>query len=173
MDRIQPSTNSVGVTDNPFRLLDLPPELWTRICTLVILDHADIIIKYAAYPDLVCSQTLQPPLIRTCRVLRGECLPLFYNLVNFIILDEYADVEGVLKWLRSLGKENRLRFRRLYLACRREDPGAPYFGDDGESGWDFAEVNVLGEFGAELEKSQLDEWRDPDFKIVYSIKLTR
>ncbi|RMY20144.1 hypothetical protein D0867_04206 [Hortaea werneckii] len=151
----------------------LPPELWTRICTLAILDPANITIKHAAYPNLVCSQTLQPPLTRTCRVLRGECLPLFYKLVNFIILDEYADVEGVLKWLRSLGKEKRGRFRRLCLACRREDPGAPYFGDDGEFGWDFAEVNVLGEFGAEFEKSQLDEWRDPDFKVVYDIKLTR
>ncbi|KAI6798132.1 hypothetical protein KC363_g717 [Hortaea werneckii] len=173
MDRIQPSANSAGVMNKPFRLLDLPPELWARICTLAILDPADITIQHAYHPNLVCSQTLQPPLTRTCRVLRGECVPLFYKLVNFIILDEYVDVDGNLKWLRSLGKENRRRFQRLYLASRCQDPGAPYFGDDDESGWDFAEVNVLSEFGAEFEKSQLDGWRDPEFKVIYRIKLTR
>ncbi|RMX85908.1 hypothetical protein D0869_03484, partial [Hortaea werneckii] len=92
-------------------------------------------------------------------------------LVNFIILDEYADVEGIVKWLRSLGKRNRGRFRRLYLACRREDPGSPYFGDEDEAGWDHDEVNVLREFGAQFEKSQLDEWKDPDSKVLYSIRL--
>ncbi|GAB1743694.1 hypothetical protein NU219Hw_g618t1 [Hortaea werneckii] len=170
MNRIQHSAKDTGAAIKPFRLLELPPELWTRICTLAITDPADITIKQAAYPKLVCLQTLQPPIARTCRALRSECLPLFYKLVNFFILDEYADVEGIVKWLRSLGKRNRGRFRRLYLACRREDPGSPYFGDEDEAGWGYAEVNVLREFGAQFEKSQLDEWRDPDFKVLYSIR---
>ncbi|KAI7209592.1 hypothetical protein KC333_g8651 [Hortaea werneckii] len=171
MNRIQHSAKDTGAASKPFRLLELPPELWTRICTLAILDPADITIKQAAYPKLVCLQTLQPPITRICRALRSECLPLFYKLVNFIILDEYADVEGIVKWLRSLGKKNRGRFRRLYLACRREDPGSPYFGDEDEAGWDYDEVNVLREFGAQFEKSQLDEWKDPNFKVLYSIRL--
>ncbi|GAB1731420.1 hypothetical protein NU195Hw_g1130t1 [Hortaea werneckii] len=173
MDRIQRSTEGTGAATKPFRLLDLPPELWTRICTLAILDPADITIKQAAYPKLVCLQTLQPSITRTCRALRSECLPLFYKLVNFIILDEYADVEGIVKWLRSLGKRNRQRFRRLYLACRREDPGSPYLGNEDEAGWDLAEVNILREFGAQFERSQLDEWVDPQFKVLYNIRLMR
>lgn len=65
--------------DKPFRLLDLPPELWSRICRLAVLDGAPSRILhlrgYVRRDDL--KRQLQAPAITTvCHAIRTETLPL-------------------------------------------------------------------------------------------------
>ncbi|TKA31793.1 hypothetical protein B0A50_01872 [Salinomyces thailandicus] len=158
----------------PFRLLDLPPELWTRICQLDITRPPSTVITKAAHANTVCRQTTQPPLTRTSRLLRSETLPIFYNLHTFVIVDNYADVDdGVVKWLDSIGKRNRRCLKRLYLACRQEEEEPPYFGAEEEEGCWQAQVRVLEGFGAQYERAELGWWRDEVYRVVYKITLLR
>lgn len=155
-----------------FRLLELPPELWSRICRFAILDQPMVIIKGAAYPADVTQQVRQPSLTRVCRLLRKETLPVFYASVAFVILDSWADVEGVIEWLDRIGANNRRSLKQLYLASAAKSPGAPYFGEFGEENWWEAEVKVLDRFEAEFTTVLLAGWCDTTYHEVFKIKLS-
>ncbi|KAK5768713.1 hypothetical protein LTS12_001139 [Elasticomyces elasticus] len=96
----------------PFRLLDLPAELWIRIAQFaltlpsakLILTVADTTPRREPQPARhipgETSHYHQPALTRTNRLLRAEALPLFYRLNN---VEVHEPVYSPNKFLAALG----------------------------------------------------------------------
>ncbi|KAF2169751.1 hypothetical protein M409DRAFT_52257 [Zasmidium cellare ATCC 36951] len=92
----------------PFRLLDLPPELWSKIGKMVISD----IPEYPMCLLWACrSLDYAAPILRTCRVLREELLPSFYEAGLKISCCTGIDLDG-LKGLLGHMDENARRSMR-------------------------------------------------------------
>ena len=70
-------------TVRPFRLFDLHPELWLRICHEAVSYPKPINVTRAATTDDQANIVSQPPLTRTCKLLRTEALPMFYRNNTF------------------------------------------------------------------------------------------
>jgi hypothetical protein len=101
-------------------LLDLPPELWGRICHLAIVSSEPIDLiplkdndKGDEGPNrfLVIDQKVaeQPPLTHTCRTIRSECLPLFYKHNTFVAMSKYRTKsrKSITNWLHAIGPKSR------------------------------------------------------------------
>lgn len=77
----------------PFRLLDLPPELWSRICQLAVTYDGEVLVKESSdKSDIsggVSVKCLEihsmPPLVYTCSAIREEATQLFYSLNRFTV----------------------------------------------------------------------------------------
>jgi hypothetical protein len=65
------------------KLLDLPPELVTRICEFYVSDFDR---------EEVLWKPTQPPLARTCTFLRKTVLPIFYSKCKFAVQGETNDM---------------------------------------------------------------------------------
>ena len=110
-----------------FRLLDLPPELWSRICKLVVIRDCTFFLKNPGSVHVTCESTQQPPITRTCWSLRNEALPTFYRRNVFVIVDRDSELLGLHKWLRGLGSDKRRLLTQLYVASEQHDDGPPFF----------------------------------------------
>ncbi|KAK4957180.1 hypothetical protein LTR10_005138 [Elasticomyces elasticus] len=98
----------------PFRLLDLPPELWIRIAQFALtLSSPNLILTVANTTPRREPQPArhipgetghyhQPAFTRTNRLLRAEGLPMFYRLNNVSV---HEPVYSPNKWLTAVGKE--------------------------------------------------------------------
>ena len=101
-----------------FRLFDLPPELWIRICRFAVARPGPIVLYH---PGLNRNQQLlmqQPPITRASRLLRRETLPFFYSKNTFEVLDSSLHW-APLKWIKSLVYQKRMamgtvKFRGSY-----------------------------------------------------------
>lgn len=89
----------------PFRLLDLPPELWVRICEFAVLKSCPIVIGHQTDMKDMARVALQPSITRTCRVLRHEALPLFYTLNSWEMIHNYS-VPCPRRFLHAIGATN-------------------------------------------------------------------
>jgi len=126
--------------DEPFRLLDLPPELWIYIAELAVTDDDDAVVNLglSRKADFVLSEAKQPDITRVCKALRKEALPHFYRCNKFFVEksdkvefgrfahlltaedDEYVswsveDVSGLTAWLKMIGRANR-QYLTLHMA---------------------------------------------------------
>ena len=113
----------VEIHEFRFRLLDLPPELWIRICEFAVMKPYEIDTTRAKKPKHQMQVVRQPAISFTCRLLRQEALPLFYKSNNFIAY-HWAGVACIRKWLLTIGHANlrnlgTLTFHCVRLSCRR------------------------------------------------------
>ncbi|CZT17912.1 uncharacterized protein RCC_03749 [Ramularia collo-cygni] len=108
---------------SPFRLLDLPTELWVKIARLALHDHPKIDVdsffpplqgydpkRRAQYQERARALYQQPALARTCHTLRNELLPWIYTTTVDILIPDSKGVwhlEQIGSWLRMIGRENR------------------------------------------------------------------
>ena len=91
-----------------FRLLDLPDELWSRICKLAIPHRR---VYFDGYEASINAMRL-PAITRTCRVIREELLEDFYEHQLEIVLPCWVDNEHHPRfrdWLYTIGR----RYRRI------------------------------------------------------------
>lgn len=63
---------------HPFRLLDLPPELWTRIVKMAATSPNGLEHYIAKYPDKK-AKFFPPPITQVCRAIRTEALGAYYE----------------------------------------------------------------------------------------------
>ncbi|KAK3661617.1 hypothetical protein LTR56_000105 [Elasticomyces elasticus] len=69
--------------ENPFRLLDLPDELWSRICRLAIAQAEPIFLPESFWPEEYKEAVCPPPITRVCKIVREEVLDEFYSNTAF------------------------------------------------------------------------------------------
>ena len=115
----------------PFRLLDLPPELWLRIIELVVVDDEPIEITRASDSLRQAALVQQPPLTRTCRLLRREALTMYYQK-NIFQAKHLCGVACPRRWFAAVGADNlRLMRQFLFHATFQPDFWAAKFADMG------------------------------------------
>lgn len=92
-----------------FRLIDLPPELWSRICRLAAksedLARVNLTTKtrYHMYMKAIQSPVAPKSITLVCKAIREETLPVSYT-THFVFRDPYSAHSGRLlrAWLRSV-----------------------------------------------------------------------
>ena len=114
-----------------FTLLGLPPELWSRICELVVPCDQLINIACTRPRHLRSDKPLgpRPPAIsQVCRLLRQESLSLFYRHNNF---DAFfcGDLDCISKWLPAIGVCNLLDMKTLTLYAYTVGHDLSWLGD--------------------------------------------
>lgn len=89
-------------TEQAFRFLDLPPEIWLSICRLAVIQGTIIVERPNSKTNTEVS-VAQPALSRTCKVLRAETLKLFYGENEFRLIDNGKIVElGIRGWAKAV-----------------------------------------------------------------------
>lgn len=99
---------------SPFRLFDLPPELWLRICAMAVIQAKPLQIGKEAYLRDSMAIVKQPAITRTCRLIRDETLPIFYSSNTFEMFHGY-DVPCPRKFIVAIGDANRRRMKTLLM----------------------------------------------------------
>lgn len=87
----------------PFRLFDLPPELWLRICEFAVTSTKPIQVGREPRTKDQVAIVRQPAITRACRLLRSEALPLYYSHNSFEIFHCYG-IPCPRRWVLSIGK---------------------------------------------------------------------
>ncbi|KAK3713503.1 hypothetical protein LTR37_008461 [Vermiconidia calcicola] len=96
-----------------FPLLDLPPELWSRIVRLAVkredrmLEPRDLL--------RLSEQVQQPAVTRVCKLLRRETLAHFYSRNSFTFKDDGPILWALAAWLEAIGTGNRTRIKNLSI----------------------------------------------------------
>lgn len=104
----------------PFRMLDLPPELWSRIGGFAVTDDEALQLRQYRPDEANCAAVRQPDLTRTCRIVRKEALKLFYRNNRFIVIAVNRYANWTL-WLSAIGPENRRYLQHLYVTAPYPD----------------------------------------------------
>ncbi|KAK4611877.1 hypothetical protein CLAFUW4_12865 [Fulvia fulva] len=100
-------------------LLDLPPELWSKIGKLVI-DDSPLITERSleTIQYWKTRKSYQPAIIRTCRSLRHELLPYLYRTRVLVMCGTSpADFSTVARWLHAMSSDMRRRVRGVRLSA--------------------------------------------------------
>lgn len=63
---------------------DLPPEIRNRIYECVLLVPTETLVIATPFKDEAMIMGDQPPLSKTCRLVRSELLPIFYSKGKFV-----------------------------------------------------------------------------------------
>lgn len=113
--KILARSQALADTSQPFRLLDLPPEIWSRIGKFAI-DN----VKRMTWWDLVNANasSRQPSITRTCICLRKELLPYYYCTKIEVIIG-WCDLHTWSPWLRALSPASRRLIHGLLMDCFR------------------------------------------------------
>ena len=98
----------------PFRLLDLPTELWLHILACSVRRPCAIDPTWKRVKHQQSRIVAQPPITRVCRQLRQEALPLFYHLNRFE-LHHLHRTACTRDWLVAIGDANRRAMGSLTL----------------------------------------------------------
>ncbi|KAK4632254.1 hypothetical protein CLAFUW4_03655 [Fulvia fulva] len=107
----------------PFRLLDLPPELWVKIGRLVI-DRTGTCTTQSIMSafdtrkrqSLDHLRSMRPAITHTCRTLRDELLPYFYRTRGDFTVEWWTLGACILgQWLRSIDASRRSAVRNLHI----------------------------------------------------------
>ncbi|KAK0322830.1 hypothetical protein LTR82_006287 [Friedmanniomyces endolithicus] len=107
----------------PFRLLDLPPELWSQICALALAsDHPSTLYLHEdSHARTLQSLTQQPPLLRTCTALRPESVQLWYANTVFLLIEANKSSPNWRLWLESLTLHSRRYMRKIFITSTHQD----------------------------------------------------
>ncbi|TKA66978.1 hypothetical protein B0A49_07152 [Cryomyces minteri] len=84
----------------PFLFLKLPRELRDLIYRLVLISRMEIMASPYG------KELVQPPLMRLCRQVRNESLPIFYGGNIFRAFCDYIPASKFASWLRMIGNDN-------------------------------------------------------------------
>lgn len=117
-----------------FVFLNLPPELWTWICEMVVLETKPIRCFSKLGWKVNEATVKQPGISRTCHLLRNHTLGMFYEQNTFMVYSQMAMPHQVACWLSAIGEGNRARLRRLYLWNGDISEIEKYFANAGISG---------------------------------------
>ena len=101
----------------PFRLLDLPPELWVRIGKLAVPAET-IVLPDSVSQKHICNRVKQPAITRVCKTLRHELLALYYQQNVFVMIEDHGYSFAPERWLEAIGTEHR---RRIGCLLRTSD----------------------------------------------------
>lgn len=84
--------------------LDLPAELRNKIheLALPLPDKAAPLTVSAPRTDRFMARATQPPLTQTCRQVRAECLPMFYEQANFAAYIHPVDFQPLLDFVECI-----------------------------------------------------------------------
>ncbi|KAK3661625.1 hypothetical protein LTR56_000113 [Elasticomyces elasticus] len=114
----------------PFRLLDLyvsprlnPAELWSAICAFALSDAypSTLYLHEDMHAGTLHALTQQPNLLRTCRALRSECLPLLYEKPVFLLIEANMLSPNWRLWLEMLAPDSRHYMQNLYVTSTHQD----------------------------------------------------
>ncbi|KAK3713502.1 hypothetical protein LTR37_008460 [Vermiconidia calcicola] len=108
--------------ESTFPLLDLPVELWTRIVKMAVVQDLpihDLTVGMSGRLDLQ-DHVQQPAITKSCRVVRNECLPVFYSHNLFAFSDEF-ELHGLREWLEAIGRANYQKIEKLSLNSPEND----------------------------------------------------
>lgn len=129
----------------PTSLLELPPEIWSKICKLAVTYDKKIAVARSrdilyrlekvswCYFHEGCVEhrkkggiwRVAPPAItRPCRLIRLETLPHFYKTNVFVIYGCGNVAERLKAWLDAIGQDNRALLRRFYYHPMRSHQGS-------------------------------------------------
>lgn len=99
--------------------MSLPPELRNRIYNLVLVQNGTISV-HLPKPDISRLEKVvkQPALLKVCKTVREEALPVFYGAnrftVNHLFYREVPrELEVVERWLGAIGPEKRAMLRQF------------------------------------------------------------
>ena len=127
----------------PFRLFDLPPELWIRICELAVVKSRPILIGHQTNLKDMARVARQPNITRTCRALRYEALPLFYALNEWEMTHNYS-VPCPRRFLHAIGAKNLHKMGTLLMHSNCD---IEFWKDTCERGLVKCEVEQIGTIG--------------------------
>ncbi|WPH00079.1 Hypothetical protein R9X50_00290200 [Acrodontium crateriforme] len=108
LQALDPSFEEIFKSDQdltPFRLFDLPAELWLRVIDLAVTKSDSITITKGRSALDQVEIVRQPAITRTCRLLRQEALRMFYRHNDFEAM-HFTGVACPRKWFVAIGKEN-------------------------------------------------------------------
>jgi hypothetical protein len=147
--------NAKNEQQHPFRLMDLPAELWTKIgkmaiedrpvldpCVLAcIMAHADTTHQGhgISSDELLMDEATRgsslspPPITQSCSALRSELLPIFYKTAIRLGLSHSCTtcVRGRHRYLEAIGPEARahIRLQSIDVFFAGSEPVMPRYND--------------------------------------------
>ncbi|KAF2268816.1 hypothetical protein CC78DRAFT_540644 [Lojkania enalia] len=138
------SVHNANMETSPERgacsLFNLPMELQLAIYEMVVIENKVLllncpcnssfrnrwkerVIEEEMWEDGTIRPPEQPALTRTCRLIRLASLPIFYKQNIFrahYCQSTVTDLNFLIRWLRTIGKENRELLRQMYFYDRNE-----------------------------------------------------
>ncbi|KAK3644655.1 hypothetical protein LTR56_009593 [Elasticomyces elasticus] len=148
-------SDMVATTDTSFRLLSLPPELWSRICRLAVTRQDPILFTEAMSPREVETLVKQPAITLVCKTIREETIDLFYAN-SFVFRDRRETEHKLWTWLRALCVEGRVKYSLPNLVIKSR-----FYLDDKHIGT--ALKNNLRRVGMSLRKFE----EEPDLASIW------
>ncbi|KAK6394999.1 hypothetical protein LTR65_001188 [Meristemomyces frigidus] len=139
-----------------FRLLDLPPELWCRICEFAVTAEHPIVLDYHFNDRDLCNSIAQPPLARVNQQLRAETVMLFYDRNTFLVKDETTVAPMLAKWLFAIGPRCGALLRDLAIISDYDDVRAYYGG-------------LLYVYGFAIQRGLSNPVCDPEYLHTYKV----
>ncbi|KAK3724861.1 hypothetical protein LTR37_000909 [Vermiconidia calcicola] len=98
-----------------FRLLDLPPELWSQVVKMAVERE-----NYM-FSSKDRKQVQQPGITKACKLLRTETLAHSYSHNSFTFRDNNAELAALVAWLKAIGAWNRTRVKNLSIVSIFDD----------------------------------------------------
>jgi len=111
---LEPLHHPVAMTSSS-QLLELAAELRNEIYSYVLNGQHDT--KVSAYGD-----DYHPALLRTCKQIRNEALPIWYATTTFIFQVTSEHTSGPMIWLDRIHRDDQKRIRKMAVEWQ---PSAP------------------------------------------------
>jgi len=107
----------------PFRLLDLPAELWSQICAFALATAypSTLYLHEDMHARTLQALTRQPALLHTCKAIRAEGLPMLYADAIFLLMEANMHSPNWKLWLDSLAPDTRQYLTRVYITSTHQD----------------------------------------------------
>ena len=107
----------------PFRLLDLPAELWIEICAFGLAKaySSTLYLHEDMHPRTLQALTQPPALLQTCKAIRAEGIPLLYAETTFLLIEANMHSPYWRLWLEALAPDTRRHMTRLFVTSTHQD----------------------------------------------------
>lgn len=114
-----PPSQTTDIVSQPFRLLGLPPEIWSNIVKMAIDNEPAYNSMRTLKPTLRTNHSHQPAITSTCRTVRQETLPYFYAthfVAKWNVTRDEEELKLVGRLLRLTGQQNREAVQGLQVS---------------------------------------------------------